>query len=120
MKYDLVATINIISEIQHERVRQVRGEGWTTPHDDAHVEGELSAAAGCYALNAACLVDAQNGEPLDFGHAVSLGWRWTREWWKPTTPRRDLIKAAALIVAEIERLDRAEKCTPSAGREKEV
>lgn len=28
-------------------------------------------------------------------------------WWKPGAPRRMLIKAAALIVAEIERLDRA-------------
>ena len=28
-------------------------------------------------------------------------------WFKPTTPRRDLVKAGALIIAEIERLDRA-------------
>jgi hypothetical protein len=32
------------------------------------------------------------------------GWDWS--WFKPTTPRRDLVKAGALIVAEIERLDR--------------
>ena len=31
---------------------------------------------------------------------------WEDAWWKPTTPRRDLVKAAALILAEIERLDR--------------
>lgn len=30
-----------------------------------------------------------------------------RQRWKPTTSRRDLVKAAALILAEIERLDRA-------------
>jgi len=29
-----------------------------------------------------------------------------RGWWKPKGPRRDLIRAAALIVAEIERIDR--------------
>jgi hypothetical protein len=29
------------------------------------------------------------------------------EWWKPTNRRRDLVKAGALILAEIERLDRA-------------
>ena len=28
-------------------------------------------------------------------------------WWKPTDCRRDLVKAGALILAEIERLDRA-------------
>lgn len=33
-------------------------------------------------------------------------WPWDESWWKPTTPRRDLVKAAALILAEIERLDR--------------
>jgi hypothetical protein len=32
--------------------------------------------------------------------------------WQPETPRADLIKAAALIVAEIERLDRAEGKQP--------
>jgi len=32
---------------------------------------------------------------------------WAREWWKPKDRRRDLIRAAALIVAEIERLDHA-------------
>jgi len=28
-------------------------------------------------------------------------------WFKPTDPRRDLVKAGALCIAEIERLDRA-------------
>jgi hypothetical protein len=27
-------------------------------------------------------------------------------WWKPKDRRRDLVRAAALIIAEIERLDR--------------
>jgi hypothetical protein len=35
-------------------------------------------------------------------------WPWSLHWWKPKSPRRDLIRAAALIVAEIERLDRAD------------
>ena len=36
-------------------------------------------------------------------------WPWLSSWWKPSTNRRDLVKAGALILAEIERLDRAEK-----------
>ena len=32
------------------------------------------------------------------------GWAWS--WWKPKNRRHDLIRAAALIVAEIERIDR--------------
>ncbi|HHW2459226.1 TPA: AAA family ATPase [Pseudomonas aeruginosa] len=38
---------------------------------------------------------------------VSLAWPWDEQWWKPTSARRDLVKACALALAEIERLDRA-------------
>lgn len=31
---------------------------------------------------------------------------WDEKWWKPKNPRRDLVKAGALILAEIERIDR--------------
>ena len=34
-------------------------------------------------------------------------WPWAASWWKPKNRRRDLVRAAALIVAEIERIDRA-------------
>ncbi|MEB3421767.1 hypothetical protein VK682_24660 [Salipiger manganoxidans] len=47
------------------------------------------------------------GRPLKGWAAWLQLWPWDRKWWKPTTPRRDLVKAGALIVAEIERLDRA-------------
>ena len=36
---------------------------------------------------------------------MDIPW-WSKDWWKPKDKRRDLIRAAALIVAEIERLDR--------------
>ncbi len=85
-------------DVLAERRRQI-DEGWVPEHDDEHDAGELAAAAACYAGNAAGYV--WNGEWL------SEVWPWEREWWKPTTPRRDLVKAAALILAEIERLDRA-------------
>ncbi|MNY70647.1 hypothetical protein D3C86_2088230 [compost metagenome] len=35
-------------------------------------------------------------------------WPWSEDWWKPSPePRRNLVKAGALILADIERLDRA-------------
>jgi hypothetical protein len=39
-----------------------------------------------------------------------LAWpsSWSRTWWKPSGGRRDLVKACALMVAEIERRDRAQ------------
>lgn len=102
--------MSVIDEIAAERRRQVEAEGWTAEHDDSHNLGELASAAGVYAFGAA-VDDAERGVMDDFGrsgtpHRVHRLWPWAPEWFKPTSRRRDLIKAAALIVAEIERLDR--------------
>ncbi|MGU0737577.1 hypothetical protein ACSESU_13795 [Pseudomonas aeruginosa] len=89
-------------DVQAERRRQVDAEGWTPEHDDKHSHGEMARAAACYAL-------AGSSAPNDGTAAllVSLAWPWDEQWWKPTSARRDLIKACALTLAEIERLDRA-------------
>ena len=97
--YNEVRTAGIIDEIYDERNRQVADEGWTVEHDDTHDGGELAVAAGCYAISSAV-------EPMPT--EIISWWPWDKKWWKPTNPRRDLIKAAALIVAEIERIDRIE------------
>ncbi len=94
---------HVILEIARERERQLAAEGWTPEHDDTHVAGEMAVAAGCYAIHAGQGADAQ----VRPGYAPQ-DWPWQARWWKPKQPRRDLIRAAALIVAEIERLDRAE------------
>jgi hypothetical protein len=95
-------------DVLAERQRQVTAEGWTPEHDDAHDSGQLAGAASCYAAHvngrqwvffAGCADDYKSEPTPDY-------WPWDESWWKPTTPRRDLIKAAALILAEIERLDR--------------
>lgn len=96
--------MSVIDEIAAERRRQVEQEGWSSDHDDQHSRGELALAASCYAASCA---DWQEGFEPDV--AAPEAWPWHRSWWKPKDPRRDLIRAAALIVAEIERLDRAEK-----------
>lgn len=82
-----------------ERHRQIDAEGWTPEHDDAHIAGEIAAAAGCYALNA-------HG-PVCGRHIPPAEWPWDHAWWRPSSTRRELVKAGALILAEIERLDRA-------------
>ena len=84
-------------DVLAERNRQITGEGWTPAHDDEHSDGEMADAAGCYALAAAGWST----------YAARERWPWSLEWWKSSTPRRDLVKAGALILAEIERLDRA-------------
>lgn len=94
-----------IRDIREERARQISEEGWAPEHDDTHIDASLAAAAGCYALNAARPWGSDRDLPME-------AWPWDRKWWKPggSSPegrRRDLIKAGALVVAEIERLDRA-------------
>lgn len=88
----------VLDEIAAERHRQVMSEGWSAEHDDQHTNGELSRAASCYAL-----------------HIRTPWWPWHLKWWNPQSKRRNLIKAAALIVAEIERLDRL-ACRPQGER----
>lgn len=103
---ELKATVSRLSQaardVLAERQRQVEQEGWTPEHDDEHDEGELGMAAACYAMEGASnlTLSGDEGEPPEF-------WPWDGEWWKPSPePRRNLVKAAALILAEIERLDR--------------
>ncbi len=110
-RYDLVAEANITApagqvpqawlDVQAERRRQIEAEGWTPEHDDEHSHGQMARAAACYAL-------AGSSAPNDGTAAllVSLAWPWDEQWWKPSTARRDMVKACALGLAEIERLDR--------------
>jgi hypothetical protein len=94
-------------DIARERYRQVKIEGWTPEHDDRHVDGELAKAAAVYA----------HGGPIAnaIGRPTELGcmWPWSLSWFKPRARRDDLVRAAALIVAEIERLDRQAKVVAS-------
>lgn len=96
------AAIDLISE----RIRQISAEGWTPEHDDQHKNGELPLAAGLYAISAGFASKYLEGETKTC--PVPDGWPWAQKWWKPANARRDLVKAGALILAEIERLDRAE------------
>lgn len=88
-----------------ERQRQQSIEGWIPEHDDQYKSGEMSRAAGLYAISAGFASKYLEGESKTC--PVPDGWPWANEWWKPTNSRRDLVKAAALIIAEIERIDRA-------------
>lgn len=88
------------ADVLAERRRQVEAEGWSPEHDDTHSDGEIAAAAAAYAFNASIYDRYLAADPIGF-------WPWDPAWFKPTDARRDLVKAGALILAEIERLDRA-------------
>lgn len=84
-----------LRDVLTERQRQMRVEGYSLWGDDLYVNNELASAAASYASCA--------GRP----RAQKTQWPWGSQTLKPSTDRRrDLVKAGALILAEIERLDR--------------
>lgn len=100
-------------DVLAERRRQVKVEGWTPEHDDEHAKGEMAEAAAAYALHASGFRDS---ERLGTRYRIKVphpAWPWSIEWWKPKDPRRDLVRAGALILAEIERLDRSRAPAPA-------
>ncbi|MBN6820664.1 hypothetical protein JRF84_13860 [Methylobacterium organophilum] len=100
-----------LGDIARERRRQVEAEGWTPEHDDCHDEGEIADAAACYAAGRIPMAPAAASAQ---GHGYTPLWPWDAKWWKPGRDRRrDLVKAGALILAEIERLDRAASLAPA-------
>lgn len=97
--------------IAAERRRQVEQEGWTSTHDDKHDAGELALGAACYALESAGRGSVEyrlgNGGLNCNVDALGLYWPWDSKDWKPGEPIRDLVKAGALIAAELDRRLRA-------------
>ena len=76
-------------DVQAERRRQITVEGFDTSNDDGSA-GQIALAAGCYALHAGGIgTDWPDGVRKWLCTVLALGQRW----WKPTTPRRDLVKA---------------------------
>ncbi|MFA5824777.1 MAG: hypothetical protein WC825_02260 [Gallionellaceae bacterium] len=94
-----------IEDVLAERQRQIQQEGWSATHDDEHDSGDLCCAGSAYALNAGCQINPYMQQSLEHPPAMWPA-AWDRSWWKPKDPRRDLVRAAALIIAEIERMDR--------------
>lgn len=98
-------------DVLAERQRQISVEGWTQWDDDNEQgSGHLSSAAACYALNASTWLRHPGASRTNYAALSPINWTnwpWAEQWWKPKAPRRDLVKAGALILAEIERIDRA-------------
>lgn len=85
--------------IQRERQRQIDQEGWSKEHDDKHTKCELKAAGDCY------YEYAMNNDYED--KVIPRWWPWQKKWWKPKNQVQDFMKAGALYIAEMERLERS-------------
>lgn len=96
------------SMIAAERRRQVEVEGWTAEHDDTeHANGELARAAAAYALSATPIYRLPILLARTMKGIIDDLWPWEPEWFKPKGKPdaviRSLVKAGALIAAEIDR-----------------
>ena len=93
-----------IELITQERQRQIDAEGWTPEHDDQHERAELTNAARSYAKTAAYQIVG-----LVPRAAVPREWPdGDVAWWRPAPDAvRNLVKAGALIAAEIDRIQRS-------------
>lgn len=100
-----------VERIAAERRRQIESEGYTPEHDDRHQsDHSLTRAAECYlAWSDACANFVAGEEDITAAELVESIWPWRPEEFKPSAdPVRNLVKAGALIAAEIDRLTRAE------------
>ena len=109
-----------IKLITAERIRQIEKEGFDAAHDDEHGGHELAYAAICYAAPRPISLVSRGD------HVIQIHDPWPFEWaecWDkrkrnrkgilvegmllpPKRRIRDLVKAGALIAAEIDRLIR--------------
>lgn len=118
--------------ISLERGRQLKIEGWTPEHDDSHNKGELCAAAIAYAAEAAKIQTQVKVYTEPQCHCGARGmadctcvllkptekwvspWPWEKKWWKPSEDKiKNLVRAGALIAAEIDRLQRLAAKNPN-------
>jgi hypothetical protein len=82
-----------IEEIAAERLRQI-AKGYDAAHDDEHDKHEIANAAAALALN------------------WPGNWPWSMHSWPDSDRRTQLVMSAAMLVAEIERLDRKTSTQP--------
>lgn len=105
--------------IQQERFRQVEALGYSLERDDAYVLGELADAASCYAMT----IGSRAEVAADGTCNVPDVWPWKPVAFTESSTSddgfvdgrlADLARAGALIVAEMERIMRAQFATARA------
>lgn len=89
--------------IRVERERQIHTKKFTAKRDAGYRSFQLTKAALSYA--SAVATPDEWAEDHGTLPAPTCDWPWPKKWWKPSSdPIRNLVKAGALIAAEIDRL----------------
>jgi hypothetical protein len=99
-----VETMALVLEVAHERLHQAK-LGYTEAVDDAHPPGLLATAAGAYAMSAAGQRSGSGAMPREVAEELCVDqfFKWNEP---PKNPHDMLVIAAALIFAELEKMDR--------------
>jgi len=88
-----------IRDVMAEREKQVTVKGYTARQDDAYGQGVLSTSAAAYASPS----------------LYEFAWAFRPDSFKPSDdPRRNWVKACAMLIAEIEKYDRSQAVKPKA------
>lgn len=97
-------TARVLEEVRAERDHQRVEKKYSRESDDLYPGGQLARAGVTYAYFGSMLAGAMKPHP----EHLRFLWPWN---WVSFNPRPDarqaLVRAAALIVAEIEKMDRA-------------
>jgi len=99
--------MNGATMIADERQRQIEEEGWSPEHDAEHTGFCLATAGAAYALHVASVhSDYHQSHKTRYAKRAMENWPFDLDYFKPTSndPVRQLVKAGALIAAEIDRL----------------
>ena len=92
-----------IELVYNERVRQVRDLKYSAEHDARYTQGELALAGASYAQLVAG--QSRHGWPDVRACASPRTWPWPGAAWKPSNSRlENAVRAAALMLAEVDRL----------------
>ncbi|MDY0464478.1 DUF551 domain-containing protein [Pasteurella multocida] len=81
-----------VTLIANERLRQQSEKGFSLNSDTQYTNDELVRAAMCY-------LQAQSRHAI-----MPIFWPWGKKYWNPKDRKENLIRAGALIAAEIDRL----------------
>lgn len=90
--------------ISRERRRQIIKEGYNAEHDERLEPGALAMAAAVYIMGACSGMRGGGERPGE----VMICWPFEISAYNPKDPLRDLVRAGALIAAEIDRMMRVE------------
>lgn len=100
-------------EVLAERQRQIDAEGYDASHDDDHSPEDIVRAGLTYALLSLAHPDHRGdvsiglnsgGVKINWKDHAKLLWPWV-DGPKPKNMRRDLVRAAALLIAAVDRMD---------------